>query len=155
MNIREAEPQEARKITEKLWKPLAEEMEEVSDYNELSDEAFEKSLNHRKENLESEDRLCLLAEEDTELTGLIVASIKEPAPIFKRSRYAKVHEIFVKPDHRSQGVASQLFEKMEEWAERKDCEAVELSVDRPNKKAINFYEKLGMEEVRKIMRKKL
>ncbi len=157
MEVRQAEPDEAKKITEELWMPLAREMGEVSDYNELSENAEELSVEHRREKLEreNEEQVCLVAEEDGELVGLITAGIMQTPSVFSREEYVKIHDLYVKEEFRREGLATKLFEKVERWAEDKGCEAIELSVDEPNKKALEFYREQGMKEIRKKMRKEL
>jgi len=155
MEIRRAGIEDAKNIVSNLWMPLGREMESITDYNTLSNNAEQKALEHRRDTLENEEGICLIAENNEELIGLISVSIQERAPIFEENKYVKVHDLYVKEKFRSQGVAKKLFERAEKWASNQNVEAIELNVDTPNKAAINFYEKQGFGEIRKKMRKKL
>lgn len=153
--IREAEKEEIEVIVRELWRPLAQEMEEITDYNELTEDALEKSIKHNNEQIADSDTIIYVAENNENLVGFVKGHTKQPAPIFSKGNYVKISNIYVKKCYRREGIAKALFERITSWAETQECEAIELSVDRENKKAINFYRNLGLTEVRKRMRKEI
>ena len=89
------------------------------------------------------------AEQDGELTGYLVCRIEEPC--------LWVEHIFVRDQHRRQGVASMLFSKAEEIAESMGDDTVYNFVHPNNEGMISFlrskgYTVLNMIEIRKPYR---
>lgn len=154
MEIREAKIEDAESIVSELYIPMAREIAGLID-NNIADGAEEEALEHRKDTLENEDGLCLIAENNKELVGLISVSIQERSPIFEETRYVKVHDLYVKEQYRNEGVAKKLFKNAEKWAANQGTNSIELNVDTPNKSAISFYQRQGFDEIRKKMRKTL
>ncbi|MFB6204389.1 MAG: GNAT family N-acetyltransferase [Candidatus Nanohaloarchaea archaeon] len=154
MDIREARRDEASRVVEELWMPLAREMEEVADYNALSEDAEQKQKEYRNDLLDELERVTFVAEEDG-FVGFVSAKIEEPPPVFARGDTLHIAELYVREDHRRQGLATRLMENVLEWGRERGCEAVELNVDTPNREAIEFYMEQGFEEARKVLRKEL
>ena len=154
MDLREASIEDAEEITEQLWMPLAEEMQDYSD-REFSEDIEEKALKKRRKTLESDNAICFVAEIDEELVGLVSASIDNEDGLFKQLGTAYIHDLYVRPDYRREGLASKLMNKIENWASDNSCQYVEFSVDSPNTPAIEFYRDEGYSEIRKKMRKAL
>lgn len=152
MRIREAKKPEAEKITRELWLPLAHEMEEVSKYNELKEDLdIEESIEHKRNGIREEGEHTFVADKG-ELLGFISATRKETPPVFKRGDKLKVNELYVKPEERKQGIASELLEKIKEIAEKNEgIDTIELSVDVENTAAKNLYRKNGFEVERNRM----
>ena len=153
MEIREAKLEDAEEIVSNLWMPLAREMQDYSD-REFSEDIREKALEKRRETVESDEGICFVAEDDG-LVGLVSASIDRENGLFKQPGTAYVHDLYVEPDYRREGLASNLMAKIEAWALKQGCELIEFSVDSPNESAIEFYRGEGYSEIRKKMRKKL
>ncbi|XRP96724.1 KEOPS complex subunit Pcc1 [Methanocaldococcus sp. 16A] len=64
----------------------------------------------------------------------------------EKREVAEIHEIFVAPDFRGKGIGTALINKAIEYAKKRGRNIVELWVGVENKKAIEFYKKLGFEE---------
>ena len=152
MRIREAKKPEAEKIVRELWLPLAREMEQVSEYNELKEDlVLEDSIEHKRNGIREEGEHMFVAD-DGELLGFISATRKETPPVFKRGDKLKVNELYVKPEARKQGIASKLLEKINEIAGKNDeIDTVELEVDVENTAAKKLYRKNGFEAERNRM----
>ena len=155
MRIEEAEKEEIEEFIDELWLPLAKEMEKISSYHELSEDAREGMKKFRKEQIDKEDRVTYVLKDDGEYIGFATAKIKEVPPIFTEDMICNVSEIFVKEDYRREGHASKLLTEVEKWARSEGCRAIELSVDSDNLIAIDLYENSGFKEIRKRMRKEL
>lgn len=146
MKIVEAKPSEAEQIVEELWLPLAREMEEVSDYNELENDLdLSESVEHKKEKIESEDGHIFIAKEDKEMAGYISLTVKESAPVFSRGDKLKISELFIKEEYRRKGYASELIRKADKVFQNKNCSTIELEVNKKNESAKELYEKNGFE----------
>lgn len=154
MEIFEADSGDARMIAEELWLPLAREMEDLSDYNELAEgDVAEKSREYRQKRLKEDDYTSFVAEVDGEKAGFVTVHDREHAPVFAKGVSGEISELFVKEEFRRQGVARKLIETAEEWCRGRGLDAVELSVDRGNRKARELYRDEGYEAIRTRMRK--
>lgn len=154
MDIFEAEVSDARMIAEELWLPLAREMEEVSDYNELAEgDVVTRSTDYREKRLAEEDYTVFIAEIEGEKAGFATVHDREHAPVFAKGTSGEISELFVKKDFRRQGIAGELIDKAVKWCRNRGLEAVELSVDTGNSSARELYEGKGFREIRSRMRK--
>ncbi len=156
MKVREAKPSEAKNLVEELWLPLAREMEEVSEYNQLEEDLdIQETIEHKREKLGSGDTYFYIAEESDQKAGFISASLKDSIPVFSRGTKLKLNEIFVKKDFRRKGIASTLMNEIEEVANREDCETIELDVNVANQSAQELYRERGFDTERKKMIKEV
>ena len=60
---------------------------------------------------------------------------------------AQICNIAVLPEHRRQGIATELLQAVADFAKEKGCERAELEVNVSNTPAIEMYRKCGYEEV--------
>lgn len=156
MEIKELEEDEIPELVDKLWMPLAREMAELTDYNELVDEKVrENTISFRRGKSGEKDYQTFILTENREFAGFISVEVKEPAPVFARGKKGYIHELYVHEDFRRNRYASKLMEKAEEWAQKKGCESMELSFDVENQQAEKMYREKGFEVVRKKMHKEL
>ena len=152
MEIRSVSSSEAEKIVKELWLPLAQEMESISDYNRLEEDLdLESTIEHKKDDIQSENSYMFVAEDSEDMIGFISATVEESIPIFSRGDKLKINEVYVLPEYRRKGVASELMDRIEELAEDRKVETVELSVDVENDSAQELYRKHGFEAGRKRM----
>jgi ribosomal protein S18 acetylase RimI-like enzyme len=61
----------------------------------------------------------------------------------KGDRHAHIFLLYVKPNHRHQGIAKALLEKIQTWAKERGDRQISLMVYQHNQTALNLYEKLG------------
>lgn len=113
------------------------------------EEYGEKDINRARkyiEELYQEDPECFfVAEINGEIVGFIFCN-RFWYSKFEHGRVGAIHEIVVLPTHRHAGIGKMLIEKaMEELKPSK----IELWVGEKNKKAIEFYEKMGFERKEK------
>lgn len=156
MEIREADTGDVRKVVEKLWLPLAREMEEISDYNRLSDgDIVEKSVNYRRSKMREGKYAVFYGVHDGEMIGFVAVDIKKGNPIFERNRYGVITDLYVDKKHRRKGYAFELMEKAEEFLENNDIDVVQLEVNVRNQSAVGLYSDLGYEKERYKMVKDL
>jgi ribosomal protein S18 acetylase RimI-like enzyme len=154
MDLYRAEPSDAEELVEDLWLPLAKEMEQVSDYNELAEgDVRERSVDYRRERLSEEGYTSFILSVEGEKAGFVTVHEREHPPVFAKGTSGEISELYVREEFRRKGYAGKLIEKAVEWCRSRGLEAVELSVDRDNEKAMKLYRENGFREVRKRMRR--
>jgi len=84
-----------------------------------------------------------------DVDGRVVGTI-EVAKAYKArfGFFAVVRRFVVHPDYRGRGIGGALIREALEEAERKGCNAIELSVDPANVRSHEFYETLGFRDDR-------
>jgi len=104
--------------------------------------------------LEDESIHLLVADVEGEVAGAVLAAAvsQEPDRWLPARRYAYVREIAVAGDRQGQGVGRLLMQAVCDWAASRGMTEVELHVWEKNRGAIDFYESLGYETARRIMR---
>jgi GNAT superfamily N-acetyltransferase len=73
----------------------------------------------------------------------------------KGDRHAHIFLLYVKPDHRHQGIAKALLDHIYTWAAKRGDRQISLMVYRHNEDALNLYEKLGYQTLSLWMVKKV
>jgi len=96
--------------------------------------------------------LCLVAEQDGVVGGVIVMHLLEPLHV--AGRWALVSSLVVNDALRGFGVGAALLAEAERLAWEAGCSQVELSSSERRTRAHAFYERQGFEEVRKRLVKR-
>jgi len=109
----------------------------------LTEDLSEAGRAYRRDLLEDDDALTLLAREVDTRLGYATAKIETPPPIFEQECTCRIDELYVAPDHRRRGVATALLEAVEDWATAQDCARLTLVVAADNDPAITLYERSG------------
>jgi len=89
--------------------------------------------------LRQENQTIFVAEQDDQLVGYLAAS----GGTFKRTRHSAYLVIGVLQAFRGQGIGTQLFQKLEEWAKQQHIHRLELTVMTHNTAGIALYKKQG------------
>jgi ribosomal protein S18 acetylase RimI-like enzyme len=55
-----------------------------------------------------ERAVFLVAEDEEQLIGFIIATVEKEIPIYRLKEYAFIHDLWVEPEYRHQGVARQM-----------------------------------------------
>ena len=88
-----------------------------------------------------------VAESGGEVVGFLSGELREGSPAFSPKTWAAVEDVYVVPELRSHGIGRDLFEAFQEWAHQKGATGVSLQVAAGNRRAREFYERLGFREV--------
>lgn len=89
--------------------------------------------------LRQENQTIFVAEQDNQLVGYLAAS----GGTFKRSRHSAYLVIGILQAFSGQGIGTQLFQRLEEWAQHKHIHRLELTVMAHNTRGIALYKKQG------------
>jgi GNAT superfamily N-acetyltransferase len=64
--------------------------------------------------------------------------------------HAKLHKIYLRPQHKSAGVGSAIIQFLKNWAVERSIVTIELNVNKFNS-AVTFYEKMGFERINEVV----
>ena len=90
---------------------------------------------------ESPESEWFVAEED----GMVAGYMMLRGSQLQRTRHSLYLVIGVAEAFRRRGIGRQLFEAMEDWAQKKQIRRIELTVIRNNVPALSLYQKMGFE----------
>lgn len=131
----------------RLW---TRSVEEHASYDRVYSAApdAEKVMRRFLADLSSSSHSCLyVAESGGEIAGFLSGELREGSPAFSPKTWAAVEDVYVVPELRSLGIGRDLFEAFQEWAHQKGATGVSLQVAAGNRRAREFYERLGFREV--------
>lgn len=152
MDVREATAEEAARIVDDLWLPLARQMATLNeDYDALAEDIRSELLDHFDDLMTDDGAVVFVGVEDDTVVALASATIRDRPPVFARETEAFVNEVYVSEAYRRDGVATTLLERLEAWAREHDCEHMTLSVPAGDDPARALYEEFGFEVVRSRM----
>ena len=101
--------------------------------------------------------VIFVAEDNSRLCGFIHAEIDNtpPYPSVAQHRFASVVDLYVEPDCRRRGIATQLVNSVKNWARQSGAEYLELFVLNENAEGLEFYKKQRFEIASLTMRCRL
>lgn len=112
------------------------------------------SISEFKKIVENKDIISVLAEDDGEILGVAIVTIRNKSGMVKK-KIAYMDDLCVDERFRGQGVGKELFSFVSNMAKKKGAERLDLMVWSFNEKALIFYEELGMKTQRYIFEKEL
>ena len=96
--------------------------------------------------------IAILAEEKSVVIGLCIGTLRKKSGMVEmKTMY--IEDLIVDRNFRGKGIASQLYEEMEERGRNTGAKRLDLMVWEFNSDAKRFYEKQGMRPQRYIMRR--
>ena len=112
------------------------------------------SIDEFKKIVENNDIISVLAEDDGEILGVAIVTIRNKSGMVKK-KIAYMDDLCVDERFIGQGVGKELFSFVSNMAKKKGAERLDLMVWSFNEKALIFYEELGMKTQRYIFEKEL
>lgn len=144
MPIREATHDDAETVAREFWYPLAKQMEQYSDFNELVDDVADHAVDGFEAMLDRDDRRIFLRDADGDpVAFLVVESGTHPSR--ERGDYLELVDLYVKEPHRGHGHGTALLDHAEALAADGDCDFLKVSAEWQNEQAREFYEKRDYE----------
>ncbi len=140
MQIRPLNRSEVESLVDKLWVPLADSMADLSQYNALTDDARDRALAYRREQVDADGVRTLVADDDGELVGYVSGEVRPTPPIFDRGDELYVSELYVMEDRRRQGIGTDLLDAIAAWGRDEGCETAAVSVNVRNAAGRELYE---------------
>jgi len=105
--------------------------------------------------IKSLERLYLIAEDNEGHIGFLEGRVNKLYEVFEPKKSFHISSIYVNPDKRNCGVATNLIRAGLRWAAEKGCQETDLNILVNNKKAKGLYKKLGFTIFRHEMRMQL
>jgi ribosomal-protein-alanine N-acetyltransferase len=90
-----------------------------------------------------QDSIFLIVSENSERLGFILARIIEESNESLPKGTAEIYNIAVKSKHRNRGIGTELLLELLRTATKKNVGIIRLEVRKSNRKAFEFYKKLG------------
>ncbi len=115
-------------------------------FNILMDDYKEKIFEKDMEEVRKNHGKIYLAQDQTNIVGLIMGVIREPEIDFdyeRQKNMGEVLELIVTNQTRSKGIGSALLNKMEEYFKSQNCHTINIDVFGYNEIGKNFYFKNG------------
>ena len=116
-------------------------------------------LQARLDESEEEGGFFLLAEENSELVGLVSGRLVKPSTTDALDEFiqqtGEITELYVRADQRSKGLGAALMRAAEEHFKAKGCEAILVDCFAPNHAAHRFYERCGYTDRMVTLRKEI
>lgn len=120
-------------------------MEDRNERFELSEDAEQTMISNFKNGFRQDDVFVYVAEVDDEVVGYLLFEIRDVPPIFTRERDCALDQLYVKPEHRGQGIAKELVDRAAMIGEEKGAETIVMTIDAENDDALGFFDNLGYE----------
>ncbi|MFB6100271.1 MAG: GNAT family N-acetyltransferase [Candidatus Nanohalobium sp.] len=145
VEIREAEEEDAELLAEDFWLPLAREMEDYHEVNELDDDAGETAVDGFQDRLEDGKYRFFFLELDGEEVGYVSLERGE-RETREHGKCIAIVGIFVKEGFRGEGYGTRLMEKAREYAEELDADYIVVEAEWDNSGARKFYSEKDFDE---------
>ncbi|WP_267639737.1 GNAT family N-acetyltransferase [Haloarchaeobius amylolyticus] len=155
MRYRQATADDQPRIARDLLVPAYEAAEEREpEYSNLTDQArTDPDISYW---LEEDDRVLFVAETDSgDLAGNVSGAVSPTPPIYDRPPAVYCDGLYVKPEYRRAGVATDLLDRLVAWGRERDCGFFSLSVHVDNDGGKAFFEDYGMTQQYHSMRMQL
>lgn len=104
---------------------------------------------------EEDKNQILVAQIDGRLVGYVFFERQAEFPLKTEYTWASVNELFVDPEYRRRGIATELMKRAFDYLETVGVTRVRLNVMMGNRAAIRLYCKLGFKEPSLKMEKRL
>ena len=101
---------------------------------------------------------CLMLgafDEPDNMIGLVRATLWKESGMVKTVKVVCLDDVYVVPEYRRDGIATKLFEAVEQWAREQGAARLELHTWDFNQGAIAMYRAMGMTPQRYVFEKKL
>ncbi|WP_456460449.1 GNAT family N-acetyltransferase [Reichenbachiella sp.] len=95
---------------------------------------------------ESDQAEVLVAEVAGEVVASGYAHIKDGKDFQSHDQFAYLGFMFVKPDHRGQGIITQILNELKSWSQSRGINEIRLEVYNDNDPAVRAYEKAGFKK---------
>ncbi|MEJ1932759.1 GNAT family N-acetyltransferase [Nostoc sp. NIES-2111] len=90
-----------------------------------------------------ERSVFLVADNQEQLIAFIVATVEQEIPIYRTKEFAFIHDLWVEPEYRKQGIAKQIVEQTIERLRQIGVEQIRLDTATANEAARKLFTSCG------------
>ena len=121
---------------------ISEGFSENLDSNWSLSEEGEKEI---RERITSKESSCgFVCKVDEKIVGYLIGRILEDETGRAESKYADLEHKLVDKDYRGNNIGEKLVQEFKKWAKSKGLKIIKANVSYGNKRAVNFYKKVGL-----------
>ena len=95
--------------------------------------------------ISDDDTNLIVVEDSGNIIGTGYAQIRISKECLVHEKHSYIGFMFVSPNHRGQGLAQRIMERLTEWSEEKGVKDIYMDVYAQNESAIKAYNKAGFE----------
>jgi ribosomal protein S18 acetylase RimI-like enzyme len=120
-------------------------------YGRLHPEAETRARPVFLQQIQAADQAVFLATHDGRIAGIARCVDSKGSPLLMPDRYCYVTSVYVRPEHRRQGILSELMNEIERWAKQRGLTEMRLHNSTMNAATRSAWDQLGFainEEVR-------
>ncbi len=100
-----------------------------------------------KKNIYSSNSLILVAEENNEIVGYLLAFKINRPEMFSIKKTGLISDIFIKENYIKRGIGELLAKESFNWFKKSKIKTIEINIESKNKPALNFWNALDFEDV--------
>ena len=130
----------------KLWEEFARYHEPFDPRYPMKDDVCSGYETHLREEMAAKDTRVLVALDNDNAVGYMMAMIRKTSGAWKREKYGYIEEMAVTAKCRRRGIGSQMLKKILDWFKSENLDMVELSVAARNKEGYSFWKKHGFRD---------
>ncbi len=154
VTIRRFEEDDIEGISE-LWEEFARMREDMTQTRILNENAPDYFFGYATGLLQRKDTLTLVAEEDGQIVGYLIALKQRKPPIYNHTRIAYLSDVYVDVAHRKKGILASFVEELTAWCKREGITAIDVMLFKGNEVAQEIYKRMGFGDYRTVLRKEL
>lgn len=138
-----------------MWKSLLDMTAKVSPRYRLSSQAVEIQRKYFLKHWNNHLTFCFVATLDKEPAGFANGYVITPAEIFEQRTVGMIENIFVRDEHRRQGIGALLVNDCYEWFHEKEVTDIYVNVVPANELSFRFWEAMGYDIYKMTMAKNI
>lgn len=142
MRVARAEEGDLPQVTER-WKEMMLLHRDLDPAFTMAEDGMQVFQDYLRTCLSSEDHLLLVAKEEGEVLGYLLAHIMLRPPVFKERAYGEISDLAVRKDHWRKGAGGRMLKAAMKWFEGKGVRRIEVRASPGNPIAKDFWRKHG------------
>ncbi|MGB0653093.1 MAG: GNAT family N-acetyltransferase [Thermoplasmatota archaeon] len=154
VTVRRFEEDDIEGISE-LWEEFAKMREDMTHNQILNENAPDYFFGYATGLLQRKDTLCLVAEDEGELAGYLIATKQRKPPIYSHTRIAYLSDVFVPDAHRKKGILTQFITELKAWCKNERITAIDVMLFKENELAQEIYRRMGFRDYRVVLRQEV
>ncbi|MBD3884210.1 GNAT family N-acetyltransferase [Phormidium tenue FACHB-886] len=93
--------------------------------------------------IQNQRDLCLVAEDNNQLIGFLIATVEQEIPIYRLKQYAFIHDLWIEDEYRRGGIAKQMVQQAIANFQQLGITQIRLDTAHPNEAARRLFTDCG------------